>query len=268
MTASSVEYFPCRVQLMCLPLSTLAASRTENSIRPSNAKLKRISRNLFGSPDPAEMKQLYQEEAERQRSYVLQRYNFDTEKSKPKKEPSESTGKSRNQNAINCASQETQFPTIIEQELNQSRQIHLHEQNNDEKDQSNDEPRECKSSIRICKLCPLSQSAAELNKPYTRQLLLTEKFNFRKRRTNVSERSYKHNKIILANNKNSHGNLDVLNFPQCTNLKQSQSDITERVICKNFNSNTIGTTRSTSILDKTNSTTLSLQIILSADDLS
>uniref|UniRef100_A0A1A9W5Z4 Cyclin-dependent kinase inhibitor domain-containing protein n=1 Tax=Glossina brevipalpis TaxID=37001 RepID=A0A1A9W5Z4_9MUSC len=145
MTASSVEFFPCRVQLMGLPRSTATATASSGDLptalvqrntanatetnavtyrRPPLAKVQGVSRNLFGSPKPGEINQLFQKEAQRQRSYVLQRYNFDIASGKPtakqQQHPTAAVVKANtNSNERHLV---TQMPSLIEQELQQHEQ--------------------------------------------------------------------------------------------------------------------------------------------------
>lgn len=200
MTASSVEFFPCRVQLMGLPRSTTTSlatanltNRFENSARPSIAKVRGISRNLFGTPDPVEMKNLYQQEEERLRSYVFERYNFDTktlkdvndeENERRQKVTSRSSTK---QASPTCKKQSTQLPTLVEQELREHEQRLLNEEHRlnfastETTPPSNEEISDhAKNSTtvthRCCELHPSKLSTVVRPKPYTRQSLLTGKY--------------------------------------------------------------------------------------------
>uniref|UniRef100_A0A1A9ZEB2 Cyclin-dependent kinase inhibitor domain-containing protein n=1 Tax=Glossina pallidipes TaxID=7398 RepID=A0A1A9ZEB2_GLOPL len=147
MTASSVEFFPCRVQLMGLPRSTATTAtassgdlptalvqrntpnitQTTSTItyrRPPLAKVQGVSRNLFGSPKPGEINQLFQKEAQRQRSYVLQRYNFDIASGKPTTKQQHPTAAVVKANTnINERYLVTQIPgSLIERELQEHEQ--------------------------------------------------------------------------------------------------------------------------------------------------
>lgn len=120
MTASSVDFFPCRVQLLGLPKSTSLAAATNITTRPPISKIQRVSRNLFGVPDQDEMKTFYQQEAERMRSYVLERYSFNTsilEHTSEQELKQLTDNIHTSQNETIHAMQPTQFPTLIEQEI-------------------------------------------------------------------------------------------------------------------------------------------------------
>lgn len=142
MTASSVEFFPCRVQLMGLPRSAAAtAAASVNrasessapvgsaavnveqqtalnalssavtgvvrgppppalptpppSASPSPAKVRSVSRNLFGATNADDIDRLMQNEMQRQRHYVLQRYNFDIQTGRPAADSVEVVGLDR-----------------------------------------------------------------------------------------------------------------------------------------------------------------------------
>ncbi|KAI9581276.1 hypothetical protein GQX74_011212 [Glossina fuscipes] len=146
MTASSVEFFPCRVQLMGLPRSTATATASSGDLptalvqrntpnitqttstvtyrRPPLAKVQGVSRNLFGTPKPGEINQLFQKEAQRQRSYVLQRYNFDIASGKPTTKQQHPTAAVVKANInINERYLVTQIPgSLIERELQEHEQ--------------------------------------------------------------------------------------------------------------------------------------------------
>ncbi|XP_065354318.1 uncharacterized protein LOC135948794 [Calliphora vicina] len=297
MTASSVEFFPCRAPLMGLPRSStsLAAANTSNSlvnsIHPPAAKIKGISRNLFGAPDPLEMKNLYQQEAERQRSYVLQRYNFDTINSKPtneKERQQQPTDKNyTNQTTNNPAKPLTQIPTLIELELRQHEQrlqIEEHGLNRTSLDMNPPNetiPNETKSGSKVTRrCCEYSLSllpAAERQKPYTRQSLLKESFNIRKNKVCVTKNGKDCNgKIIcLENSQNSHRNLEILQLPKPEKSLQKECNINENGFelrtCNEVNKqehDEIEANKSTTISCNDNCTTYSLQLVVSTQNVS
>lgn len=95
MTASSVELLSsCRVQLVGLPQSANSSvigvgsgvgGSSSSIIRRNRSTMltlpeaapRRVSRNLFGSPQPGEVQELLHKETLQKRSYILKRYNFD-----------------------------------------------------------------------------------------------------------------------------------------------------------------------------------------------
>lgn len=182
MTASSVEFFPCRVQLVGLPRSTAAtAAATANhrasessapvgsaavnveqqtalsalssavagvvrgpppalptpppSASPSPAKVQSVSRNLFGSTNADDIDRLMQDEMQRQRHYVLQRYNFDIQTGRPAADSAEVVGVDRSPPPspplVHRSSTANCLPALIAAEMRQ------HEQRRRIKDMSN-----------------------------------------------------------------------------------------------------------------------------------
>ena len=198
MAASSVEFFPCRVQPMGLPRSTTSLSSTASgpsnlgepsfaiNRRPPVHKVQKVSRNLFGSPDPVEMSSLYQQEAKRQRSYVSERYNIDTRpitnscKDKGKENPTEL--QNNVQNTSSSLKQPTTIPILIEQELRQHEQRLRCEEQSLCRTSSEVTPPNMKF-IDHANVSPKASSKYEYTtsmysgvdrqKPYRRQLLLT-----------------------------------------------------------------------------------------------
>lgn len=208
MTASSVEFFPCRVQLMGLPRSVAIGAVATNVLNPtaslqagtrcppSLAKVQKVSRNLFGAPDPVEMNNMYQQEARRQRSYVLQRYSFDIETSKPTDKQMSQQQPTESINNTDATSQPTQLPTLIEQELEQHEQRLQKEECNLNGAFSEKTPPNNKNTIiasnglkvvrSSCSiddtLSTLNSNASERHKPYARQSLLTGRTTHKHRR--------------------------------------------------------------------------------------
>ncbi|KAL9893567.1 uncharacterized protein ACN2A1_008619 [Glossina fuscipes fuscipes] len=241
MTASSVEFFPCRVQLMGLPRSTATATASSGDLptalvqrntpnitqttstvtyrRPPLAKVQGVSRNLFGTPKPGEINQLFQKEAQRQRSYVLQRYNFDIASGKPTTKQQHPTAAVVKANInINERYLVTQIPgSLIERELQEHEQrlqkekCSLNRSPPDEIKCSNFKQKATKnlsSGLKVLRnrtinpsiTCQgdstlpaaaatsaapgaslfLLSSSSERYKPYSRQTLITECFNLRK----------------------------------------------------------------------------------------
>ncbi|KNC26677.1 hypothetical protein FF38_04562 [Lucilia cuprina] len=189
MTASSIDFSPCRVQLIGLPRLTIKnisasnSGKLVNSSRPAVAKIKGVSRNLFGTPDRDEMTKLYQQESERQHSYVLKRYNLDTKVLKPiyDKELQPTDKNHHSQTTTYHAIQPTNFPTLIQEELVQHEQrLHDEEHNLKRSLESNipiDKiPKETKSCSKVSYRCSPS-TAVERQKPYTRQALLKVLYN-------------------------------------------------------------------------------------------
>ncbi|XP_073819188.1 uncharacterized protein [Musca autumnalis] len=197
MTASSVELFACRVQVMGLPQtnSTSAATAPTASLqtpprRPPLDRIRGISRNLFGSPQPGEINNMFQQETRRYHSYVMQRYNIDINALR-------SQGMATSVSDVVVDSVPSQqpthlLPTLIANELKE----HEHRLQEEECTVKRVATVNCdaKSPIMQCK--PLSSPSSEMTgagkrvqtstsnverqKPYSRQKLLTESYNLRK----------------------------------------------------------------------------------------
>lgn len=197
MTASSVEFIPCRVQLMGLPRSTSSAAPTaatggaptaglQTSLPrrpPPMEKLHGVSRNLFGSPEPGEINNMFQQETKRQRTYVFERYNI--------KLPTNGSAA-----AATVPRYSTQLPTLIAKELKQHEERLQKEECNLSRVSATSleitppnakvhQMKSCGAAVKKTRGCceedggqtPTSTSGVERQKPYSRQLLLTGKRN-------------------------------------------------------------------------------------------
>ncbi|XP_075151100.1 gliolectin [Haematobia irritans] len=222
MTASSVEFLPIRVPLMGFPRSATTSSSLPSAQnngsapaanlqtparRPPMAKLHGVSRNLFGSPEPGEINNIFQQETLRQQSYVFQRYNIDINDLRSDS-PSQSTNSGARNDGVE---QPTQLPTLIAHEIKKHEQRLQQEKCNSTSaatslsSSSLITPPNAKihnpSSLgnigkmrRCCNgddgLTPTtSNSSAERQKPYARQTLLTESFNLRKNKIHSASSS-------------------------------------------------------------------------------
>lgn len=198
MTASSVEFIPCRVQLMGLPRSTSSAAPTaatggaptaglQTSLPrrpPPMEKLHGVSRNLFGSPEPGEINNMFQQETKRQRTYVFERYNI--------KLPTNGSAAT----AATVPRYSTQLPTLIAKELKQHEERLQKEECNLSRVSATSleitppnakvhQMKSCGAAVKKTRGCceedggltPTSTSGVERQKPYSRQLLLTGKRN-------------------------------------------------------------------------------------------
>lgn len=198
MTASSVEFIPCRVQLMGLPRSTSSAAPTaatggaptaglQTSLPrrpPPMEKLHGVSRNLFGSPEPGEINNMFQQETKRQRTYVFERYNI--------KLPTNGSAAT----TATVPRYSTQLPTLIAKELKQHEERLQKEECNLSRVSATSleitppnakvhQMKSCGAAVKKTRGCceedggltPTSTSGVERQKPYSRQLLLTGKRN-------------------------------------------------------------------------------------------
>lgn len=189
MTASSVELFACRVQAMGLPHTTSSATTASTASlqtaprRPPLERIRGVSRNLFGSPQPGEVNSLFQKETKRCQSYVMQRYNIDIDALRSQDIPT-------NVSSVVVDSVPSQrpthsLPTLIDNEMKehkkrlQEEECNLKRANapNCEKVKSNVKGiNETANSISgACKTVQTSISSSERPKPYARQQLLTGK---------------------------------------------------------------------------------------------
>lgn len=195
MTASSVELFACRVQVMGLPHTTSSAA-TAASVgslqtpprRPPLERVRGVSRNLFGSPQPGEVNNMFQQETKRYHSYVMQRYNIDINALRSQAMPTNVSGIVTDSAPSQRPTQS--LPTLIDNEVKEHEQrvkegecnlkrVALANCNHVKSPIMKSIP-ETQNGISGALKIVQTSTCVERQKPYARQQLLTENYNLRK----------------------------------------------------------------------------------------
>lgn len=226
MTTSSVQFLSSRrVQLLGLPQpnTTSQAEVPNPAYARADAVLtpRRVSRNLFGSPRPGEVKELLRNETAQRRSYILQRYNFDI---LCPQTTAESLSPNQNSSESPKATRSAPLPSLIAKELmehekrlggseskcvrsdsetsllSSSPSSRITNQNIlkksgkiQERKTHDDETIEIESNEEIAAMCSSPSKAScrskGCNKPYARQTFITDCYSLRKRNTGCCNRT-------------------------------------------------------------------------------
>ncbi|XP_013113485.2 uncharacterized protein LOC106091496 [Stomoxys calcitrans] len=201
MTASSLQLFPCRVQLVGLPVPATSTSSSAMTNGAGNSTTlqtppqgppmeirQSVSRNLFGSPVPGEVDNIFQQQTKRQHRYIRDRYNIDVNKLRDMAVVESTTPIT--------AAQPTQLPPLIAHEVKQHEQCLQQEKCNLNRTvaYSSDmiTPPNAKihqpslNGDRMRRPTPTANTSSERRKPYTKQPSITAMYNFRKKRKHSS----------------------------------------------------------------------------------